>query len=193
MVFQHAQYAQRNPGMNAVSDQLFDGFPFQAESSQSPLRPKPAVVLSGKVAQRSRIASKDAVASVVAFPVPQSGVSRHIDWYVQGRRLPTLIADFLDTHWRLYTVRCCLIDGEESESYRETLNAMKDLAWSVRPKRDPLNRRRLVALIPQLYQRLHVGLESLGFGTGTTQHDVFFAELAKLHQAALHLKKPVTV
>jgi hypothetical protein len=123
---------------------------------------------------------------VVTLPVPSVSVSRHIDWYAKKRRLPTLIADFIDIHWRSYLLGCFLKGGEENESFRNAVSAMKDLAWSVRPKKDSLSRRRLVALIPQLYQQLHTGLESVGLGSGTSEHDTFFAELAKLHQAALN-------
>ena len=123
---------------------------------------------------------------VVALPVPSASVARHVDWYVEKRHLPTQIADFLDTHWRSYLLQCLLKGGEGNERFRSAVKTMKDLAWSVRPKKEPLSRRRLVALIPHLYEQLHLGLESLGLGSGASEHDAFFGELARLHQTALN-------
>ena len=112
--------------------------------------------------------------------------SRRVDWYAKRRGLPPLIAGFLDTHWRSYLLRSLTVEGEDGQDYCDAVKAMTDLAWSVRPKRDSLSRRRLIMLIPELYQRLHVGLESLSLGSGSTVHDGFFAELAKLHQTVLN-------
>jgi len=112
-------------------------------------------------------------------------VSQYIDRPITSYRLPPLITHFLSTHWRSHLAKAHLASGgSESRRWLEAIKTMEDLIWSVHPKKDVAPRRRLFALLPQLYQRLHAGLESLGLDK--TEQDSFFAELAKLHQTALH-------
>jgi len=160
---------------------LLDLFFLQTAPEQTTRKPK-----------RDADVAKDFTTRKIPLSVPETNISWRFDWYVKGRGLPPVIADFLDTHWRSYALRCLLRDGHDSESYRAAVKAMKELAWSVRPQQHALSRRRLVDLIPQLYQQLHVGLVTLGLGQGTAEHNVFFGELAKLHQAALNPRTPVT-
>lgn len=176
--------------MTATLTQLLDDFCIQNEDSGSAKKcSRPAIGLWNEV-ETPAVAAQDVAARVVTFQTPRTDISqrieRRIDWYAKNRRLPPLIADFIDTHWRSYALRCFLIEGEDSEVFREAIEAMKDLAWSVRLKKDPLSRRRLVELIPRLYQRLHVGLEFLELGVGTLEHDAFFADLVGLHKDALN-------
>jgi len=121
---------------------------------------------------------------VSALPVLPERIARQIDWYANKRGLPPLIAHFLDMHWRAYLLRSCLVDGHDSKTCRKAIKAIKDLAWSVQPKEHWLSRRRLIELIPQLHEQLHVGLKSVG--VSAAEHDAFFAALARLHHAALH-------
>jgi hypothetical protein len=59
---------------------------------------------------------------------------------------------------------------------------MNDLTWIVQLKTDQRSRRWLFKLLPQLFQRLHDGLNFLGVGPAA--QDVFFADLSILIQAA---------
>lgn len=167
--------------MLAMSARLLDLFSLRTAPEQA----------TRKTTSEADVA-KNITPRMIPCPGPETSISRRIDWYVKGRGLPPLIADFLDTYWRSYAVQCFLRDGQDSESYREAVKAIKELAWSVRPQQHSLSRRRLINLIPHLYQRLHDGLVTLGLGRGTAEHDIFFAELTKLHREALNPRTPVT-
>lgn len=170
--------------MPPVLKLVHDDFPLQAEHSQLAITRDHRSIARQKVVEKTAVEAKGATEKVVAVPVSPTGISRHMDWYAKNRRLPPLIAGFFDTHWRSYALQCSLAYGEDSQSCRAAVKAMADLAWSVQPKYDSLSRRRLIELIPQLYQQLQDGLESVG--VGSAEHDAFFAALAKLHQAALN-------
>lgn len=115
------------------------------------------------------------------------GVSRRIDWYAKARYFAPPIARFLDTHWRAYIVMKCERRGEFDASCRgcrDAIQTMKNLAWSVRPKKDDVSRRRLISLIPGLHEQLYSGLVFVG--VEEREQDEFFVALARLHQEALY-------
>ena len=175
--------------MTEVSVKLCDRFVSQSEHSKPATTRNHQGVARLNLVEKPKVAVTNAATQAAELQESQAGISRHVDSYAKKRGLPPLIATFLNTHWRSYLVQSYLVDGEDSESWREGIKAMKDLVWSVRPKKDPLSRRRVIAMIPQLYQRLHVGLDSMGLSAA--EHDAFFAELPKLHQAALNPQKSV--
>lgn len=170
--------------MIEVLVQPCDRFVSQSEHSKPATKRNHQGAARLHLIEKQEVAVTNAATQAAELQESQAGISRHVNRYAKKRGLPPLIASFLNTHWRSYLLQSHLVDGEDSQNWREGVKAMKDLAWSVRPKKDPISRRRVIAMIPQLYQRLHVGLESMGLSA--TEHDAFFAELSKLHQAALN-------
>jgi len=116
-----------------------------------------------------------------------ASISRHMDRYVKDHSLPLVISRFIERYWRLYALRSCAV-AQDANRWRNILKTMNDLAWSVRPKRDEVSRRRLIAMIPGLYEQLHAGLEFLG--TTERDHDAFFTALVEEHNRALHPRGP---
>jgi len=113
-----------------------------------------------------------------------ASLNRHIDRYAGNKELPPAIANFIDRQWRSYVSRFCALADRESDNWRQALKTMNDLAWSVRPKTNQVSRRRLIEMIPELYQQLDGGLEFIG--SKQTDRDAFFATLVALHNAALN-------
>jgi hypothetical protein len=115
-------------------------------------------------------------------------VSRQLAHYTGKPSLPPLILGFLGEHWRSYLKRVHALDGGEGERWRDAAQTMDQLIWSLLPKRNAESRQLLFAILPQLTQRLHAALQSMGLETAA--EDLFFAELAKLHAAALNPAPP---
>lgn len=134
--------------------------------------------------KNSALAAERASGQVSEPQIPQGLISRCIDRHTKDRPLPLAIGRFLDTYWRHHLLLSYPVDGEDSRCWREALKTMDELIWSVQPKEDTACCRRLFKMLPQLYQRLHLDLKPLGMGEA--EQDIFFAELAKLHQAALN-------
>lgn len=119
--------------------------------------------------------------------VAREVVSRHFDRHTGDQPLPPLIARFLDTHWRSYMAKIYFLQGERSQAWRTALENTENLTWSLQPKRDDESRRRLYALLPELFQWVHSVLKSAR--VAVPEEDAFFAELARLQVAALHAAK----
>jgi hypothetical protein len=126
----------------------------------------------------------DATKRQVQPQISKEVVFRYIDRYAANHYAPPLIARFLSTHWRAYLLQTYVRKSDESRAWRQAVDTMSDLVWSVRPKTYEASRRRLYMMLIGLYQRLHDGLERLRIEA--SEQDLFFAELAKLHQAALY-------
>jgi hypothetical protein len=106
---------------------------------------------------------------------------------IHRRNVPTLVADFLDRHWRQVLIRAFVRSGDEGATWVESLGAMDDLLWSVEPKRGPEERNLLLTTLPDLLKRLRTGLESVDL---IGVWDAFFAQLIRLHVGALHKEIP---
>lgn len=117
-------------------------------------------------------------------------VSDQIDRRIKGRDLPALVCDFLSKLWRLFLIRVFVDKGKESASWRGALQTMDDLVWSVSPKHHGKERQQLLTMLPDLLQRLRVGLEGLVIAKG--DRDEFFRELVRLHMAAMRADLPQT-
>jgi hypothetical protein len=113
----------------------------------------------------------------------QGRVDTEIANRVRQRSVPTLVTDFLNQHWRLVLLQAYLQSGEQGDAWAQAVTAMEDLLWSLGPKRRAEDRGRLLTTLPGLLKRLRTGLETV---RGTDAWDPFFAQLIRLHVAALH-------
>jgi hypothetical protein len=133
---------------------------------------------------RRALAAIDAAREAAATELSREGVFRDVDLLIDDQSLPPLVSRFLDVHWRAYLVRLHCSEGENCREWNEAVKTMNDLTWIVQPKTDERSRRWLFKLLPQLFQRLHDGLNFLGIGPA--EQDAFFSELSVLVQAALN-------
>ncbi|RMG36682.1 MAG: DUF1631 domain-containing protein [Gammaproteobacteria bacterium] len=98
-------------------------------------------------------------------------------------RLPEPVKELLDTGWRDVMLLSLLREGEQSEAWENARTRAKELVWSVQPKQDPAERKRLLEAIPNLLTALREGLNNISFD----QHRAaaLFKELQVCHIAAL--------
>jgi hypothetical protein len=76
--------------------------------------------------------------------------------------MPPPIADFLMQDWVRVLRKVHLQHGEDSTEWGNALDVIKELAWSLLPKQGQEERRRLVALVPGLLERINAGLDRIG-------------------------------
>lgn len=98
-------------------------------------------------------------------------------------RLPEPVKELLDTGWRDVMLLTLLREGEESEAWENARSRARELVWSVQPKQDPAERKRLLEAIPNLLTALREGLNNISFD----QHRAaaLFKDLQICHIAAL--------
>jgi len=96
---------------------------------------------------------------------------------------PAPIREFLLSHWENWLASVCLEKGESSSDWNDAVATMNDLLWSLTPKIDKEERRKLIDLLPRLLKRLDSIFNALNLGKET--RDAFFSNLVKCHAVAV--------
>src|SRR4029079_5816079 len=102
---------------------------------------------------------------------------------VRAHNLPKPVFDFLVKEWgkHLLVVHANTV-GARAE-WKNALEGMDELIWSVEPITTTEERRKLAALVPSLVRRLVAGMQ--GVRTETPAREHFLGELMKHHTVAL--------
>lgn len=112
-------------------------------------------------------------------------------WVIAGeavsRRLsstvPPPVRQFLLDHWQQTLKELYIRHDEEHHAFLSAVATMDDLIWSVAPKANSEERKRLVGMLSNLLRDLNGGLDLIGLPQ--RQRNSFFDTLVSLHSAAV--------
>jgi hypothetical protein len=121
---------------------------------------------------------------LVADTVVEDQIARRMS---EVGAVPPAVDEFVDTHWRDLLGRIYVNFGDGSDDWRDALETLDDLLWSVTPKANPEERHRLMQLLPQLLERLPTGLSRIG---RAGVWEPFLSELMPLHMSAVKAPEP---
>ena len=96
---------------------------------------------------------------------------------------PAVLEDFLAEHWVAVLQKIVVGDAETQAEWASATEVMKDLAWSIAPKKSSDDRLKLIGLLPRLLATLNKGLDRTEIAPA--QRAAFFDALVKFHSAAL--------
>ena len=105
-----------------------------------------------------------------------------IEKRLEAQTVPNFLGSFLRDYW-INVLAQLHLQGEESETWVLGLTTLDDLVWSVQPKRTGDQRRKLVAMLPNLLKRLHRGLQNVAWEPG--EREQFMANLVEAHAASV--------
>jgi len=103
--------------------------------------------------------------------------------YAEGKTQRPVL-DFLTTLWVKHLLLVHLQSGPASEPWKGAVETMDLLIWSVKPKTDPVERKKLATSVPKILKQLTAGLNASG--ADDTARTAFFAQLMNMHTAVLH-------
>lgn len=85
-------------------------------------------------------------------------------WLTDIARQPSAreIHDFLGQHWVQVMELAALSGGVSSTAWKDAEKTASDLVWSVQPKADAEDRKRLASLVPGLIRGINAGLDRIG-------------------------------
>jgi hypothetical protein len=115
----------------------------------------------------------------IARVVARSEIERRLE----TNPVPNFLAGFLREKWIATLMQHHLQGGEESEAWSAALTTLDDLVWSVQPKRSSEDRKKLIAMLPNLLKRLHGGLHGVEWQEG--DRELFMSNLVEAHAAAV--------
>lgn len=88
-------------------------------------------------------------------------INQLINDRMQGKILPSVVIDMIDGPWRILMLQTLLRAGRDSDPWRECLQTVDDLIWSIQPHHAATDRERWIKLIPLLLKRICSGLEAI--------------------------------
>ena len=115
--------------------------------------------------------------------IAQSVAHAEVELRLRQHPTPTFLATFLREQWMETLTQRYLRDGETSEGWTSALATLDDLIWSVQPKRETEERKRLVAMLRNLLKRLQGGLVNIPWEPGGREQ--FMTNLVEAHAAAV--------
>jgi len=84
-----------------------------------------------------------------------------VDQACMNPDIPADIAHFLQQHWQRVLRQVWLEYGDESPEWRENTLVIDSLLWSIRPKIEPEERKRLAGALPRMLQTLTSGMQRI--------------------------------
>ena len=106
---------------------------------------------------------------------------------VQAHQLPGVVLEFLVQEWLRVLLMVHAKTGRASAQWKDTVEVMDLMIWSIEPLKTPDERRKLAATVPGLVKRLVAGMSAIE--TPAAVREKLFAELMKHHTEALEPKK----
>jgi len=97
--------------------------------------------------------------------------------------VPTPVRGMLEDTWSRALASVHRVEGEGSPLWNALLWTMDELLWSVEPKVNPEDRKRLITMLPGMIRELHDGMDR--GGEAAEKRDAFFGELVDCHAQAV--------
>src|SRR5678815_3369608 len=119
--------------------------------------------------------------------VAKTAAEDEIKVRVQAHKLPGAVIEFLVEQWRRYLLVIHARNGGGSAEWKQALEVMDQLVWSVEPKKTPEERRKLMMAVPALVKQLLAGMQRVG--TPADAKQAFMGELMKHHTEGMDAKK----
>ena len=115
----------------------------------------------------------------VALIVAHDFINRCVD----EQPIPPSIIEFLRKDWAALLTSEYTQEGENGAHFNSHVETMRELVWSVQPKKDMDARLMLVRILPGLLKRLREGMTQQAVNAERTEK--FFADLVVLHANAV--------
>jgi len=97
--------------------------------------------------------------------------------------VPAVVREMLEVTWVRALAAARLVEGEASPSWDALVKTMEELVWSVEPKAQPDDRKRLVAILPRMIKSVIDGLRRGSLDEAG--RDAFLGALVDCHAAAV--------
>jgi hypothetical protein len=107
--------------------------------------------------------------------------------YAEGKTQRPVL-DFFTNLWVKHLLIVHLQNGPESDAWKGAVETMDLLIWSVKPKHDPVERKKLATTVPKILKSITAGLNASG--ADDAARTAFFAQLMNMHTAVLHTPDP---
>jgi hypothetical protein len=176
--------------VEAVVDKIlaeFDTDPKAFEVANSEFEPFLETELRGAAVAEERI--RQVSRGQEQLKVARSRVTDVIEKRIWSHaELPEVVKDILRSGWKDVMLLALLREGEDSPSWKKSVDVVDRLVWSVTPKGTPVERQELLSAIPPLLAEIKDGLAMISFDTRRSNE--LMKELQSCHIACLRGSAP---
>jgi hypothetical protein len=116
----------------------------------------------------------------IAEAVAEAEVARRV---AARAWVPPVVRTMLHDGWARAMAAVFLVEGEGSAAWQRLALAMDDLLWSVEPKAQPEERKRLLTMLPAMLGELQTGMQRAGLSQ--EERDAFMGALVDCHATAV--------
>jgi serine/threonine protein phosphatase PrpC len=170
--------------VRALVDRILDDFEAQLDVFSAALEELEAIVAEDEAAvQRNAWSSARVAEERERLSRARRDAEQEVDAHLERAPVPAPVVAFLRTHWRHLLGERLFRDGEQGARWREGVQTMDQLLWSITPKPDSASRDRLLAMLPFLLEQLKAGMRELGLSSDV--REPFLRALSELHLCAL--------
>jgi hypothetical protein len=128
------------------------------------------------------------IAEAENLALAKSEAQEEVKARVQTHDLPGPVLEFVIQQWLKLLLLLHVKEGKHSDAWKDALETMDQLIWSVKHKSTLQERRKLAAMVPGLIGKLAAGLKTAGIGDEVRTQ--FFGELMKYHTQAISAPIP---
>ena len=136
-----------------------------------------------QVAEETTQGSADAIESRERLEQARVGAQEAMQKSFHGKPTPEVIRKFFHTRWKELLVFYYFDEGEDGEGWKNAVETMDQVIWSLTPISDPEDRKKLVQLLPGLLNRVKDGMKQISLPA--EERKQFLAALANHHLAAV--------
>lgn len=115
-------------------------------------------------------------------------VSVEVGLRMDGFILSEPLREFIGTVWFQVLFVRCLRAGNDSLPWRDALQTLTDLVWSVQPLKTAKDRQALIMMVPNLMERIRAGLDDIAYDPFATAD--ICALINRLHRDAVAAFNP---
>jgi len=182
-----ADFSASNPlfaRMETMLQELVDGFQDNLEIFDTVRERLQALVAEEdqRVEQENQAAVKR-IEETENLSLAKSVAQEEVKARLQAHTLPGPVLEFLVQQWLKLLLLVHVKEGTGSQAWKDALESMDQLIWSVEPKSTTKERGKLAAVVPGLIKRLGVGLKTAGIEDAVRNQ--FFDSLMKYHTQAI--------
>ncbi len=138
--------------------------------------------------ERRLVEAEDAKA---AAEKARKRVSVEVGLRMDGFVLSEPLREFIGNVWFQVLFVRCLRAGNDSLPWRDALQTLTDLVWSVQPLKNAKDRQALIMMVPNLMERLRAGLDDIAYDPFATAD--ICALINRLHRDAVAAFNPAAV
>ncbi len=136
-----------------------------------------------EVAEESSKTSADALENRERLDQARHRAHEVITRSFHGKPVPDVVQKFFHNRWKELLVFCHFDEGEDSQGWRDAVETMQQIVWSLTPIKSPEDRKKLVGLLPKLLNRVKDGMSKISLPA--EERKQFLAALAGHHLAAV--------